>query len=242
MSILDKNGKELPSASDATTTSKLPQKQSKGGSFFEILAHWIVTAISIPFVFLSSILELFLTPGSAGTRILGGIGFFFGTLLSTDGIWQTLFQGTPMFPWYEQSWIGWTGWLILPFNLLFWISFGMSALVQIMEARTLRGKHPEQAKTEFEESQQYSLPSRPAGKIDLSQALWGDYKRAGMKERQTGAGIALFFWVFDFITTFAGRNPFQFTDPGQILGCFIYDILSMIAGETGFAIWKATKR
>lgn len=240
MAIVDKNGAPIPSSESGANIPK-PQKPA-GGSFFEILAEWIVTAISVPFTFLSTILEQFLTPGSPGTRIIGGIGFFFGTFLSTDSVWQTLFQGTPMFPWWEQNWISWIGWIKLPFNLLFWISFAMSALVQIMEARTLRGKAPQQAKTEFEESQQYSLPSKPTGKIDLSQALWKDYKQAGMKERKTGSGIALFFWVFDVVTTFSGRNPFRYTEPSQIIGCFAYNILSMLAGETGFAIWKYTKK
>ncbi|WP_254625662.1 hypothetical protein [Nostoc sp. TCL240-02] len=243
MAILDKNGAPMP-PSDAgeNSTKPLQKPQASGNSFFEILAEWIVNIISIPFTFLSTILEQFLTPGSSGTRIIGGIGFIFGTLLSTDGIWQTMFQGTPLFPWWEENWIGWTGWLLIPFNLLFWIGFAMSALIQIMEARTLRGKRPDQAKVEFEESQQYNLPSRPTGKIDLSKALWGDYKRAGMKERRTGSGIALFFWAFDIVTTFAGRNPFRYTEPSQILGCFAYNILSMMAGETGFAIWKLTKK
>ncbi|MBN3948439.1 MAG: hypothetical protein HWQ38_19075 [Nostoc sp. NMS7] len=226
--VLDQNGREID-----------PKRTP---NFFEMLAETFVTIISVPFIFLSTVLEQFLTPGASGTRIIGAIGFIFGTLLSTDGIWQTLFQGVPMFPWYEDGWISWIGWIKLPFNLFFWISFSMSALVQIMEAKTLRGKRPDQAKVEFQDSQQYELPSKPTGKIDLSQALWGDYKRAGMKERRTGAGIAIFFWVFDIITTFVGRNPWRYSDPSEIFGCFIYDLLSMIAGETGFAIWKYTKK
>lgn len=237
MAILDKDGKELPPSKEANR-----EKQAPSDNLFEILARWIVTAVSVPFVFLSTILEQFLTPGTAGTKIIGGAGFFFGTLLSTDGIWQTLFQGVPMFPWYEESWIGWIGWLMIPFNLLFYIAFSMSALIQVMEARTLRGKRPDQAKSEFEEAQQYGLPAKPAGKIDLTQALWKDYKVSGMKERRTGSGIALFFWVFDIVTTFAGRNPFRYTEPSQIIGCFAYNILTMMAGETGFAIWRLTKK
>lgn len=237
MAILDKNGNEI---SDSKTSRQLPKQQS--ANLFEILAEWVVNIVSIPFIFLSSVLEQFLTPGSSGTRIIGAVGFLFGTLMSTDGIWQTLFQGVPMFPWFEANWIGWIGWITIPFNLLFWVSFAMSALIQVMEARTLRGKRPDQAKTEFEESQQYNLPSKPSGKIDLSQALWGDYKRAGMRERRAGAGIALFFWTFDFVTTFASRNPFRYTEPMQILSCFGYNLLTMLAGETGFAIWKLTKR
>jgi hypothetical protein len=234
--ILDKDGKKISSQSD-----KMPSKKSQSSNLLEILAEWIINVVSVPFVFFSALLEQFLTPGSSGTKIIGAIGFFIGAFLSTDGIWQAMFQGVPMFPWYERNWIGWFGWLTILPNFLFWLSFGISLLVQVMEAKTLRGKRPDQAKAEFEESQKYSLPSRPTGKIDLSQALWKDYKRAGMRERNTGAGFVWFFWAFDFISTFVGRNPFQFTDPAQILGCFTYNILSMLAGETGYAIWQSTK-
>lgn len=211
-------------------------------SMVELFTEMLVNAVSVPFTFISTLLEQFLTPGSGGTKIIGAIGFMFGTLMSADSLWQALFQGPPIFPWYEDEWIGWIGWVTVPFNLFFWLSLSMSALVQIMEARTLRGKRPDQAKAELEESQQYSLPAKPTGKIDLTQALWKDYKTAGMRERRTGSGIALFFWIFDLATTFIGRNPWRYTDPAQIFGCFMYNILTMMAGETGFAIWKLTKR
>lgn len=236
MTLLERDDKEMAS-------SKQPQERQKSvGDYVEIVAQWLVDIISIPVSFVSHILAQFVTPGSSGTKILGALGFFTGTLLSTDGIWQVMFQGTPLFPWFESTWIGWFGWLTLPLNPLFWISLGISALVQIMEARTLRGKHPDQAKGEFEASTQYTLPAKPTGKIDLSRALWGDYKRAGMRERHTGGAIALFFWVFDFVTTFAGRNPFRYTNPGQILACLAYNIITMCAGEIGYTIWKLTRK
>lgn len=237
--ILDKNGKAFGSEKNKNESFPIPKNPH---GIIDTLVEIIVTAVSVPFTFISTVLEHFLTPGSNGTKMLGGIGFIFGTLMSADSIWQALFQGPAMFPWYEESWIGWIGWVKLPFNLFFWLATSMSALVQIMEARTLRGKTPNQARVEFEESQQYSLPARPSGKIDLSQALWRDYKRAGMRERSTGASVALFFWIFDITTTFIGRNPWRYTDPGEIFRCFMYNILTMMAGETGFAIWKLTKR
>jgi hypothetical protein len=192
-------------------------------------------------VFVSHIVAQFVTPGTPGYKLVGAIGFWIGTLLSTDSVWQVLFQGKPLLPWFETEWIGWLGWLQLPFNPLFWISFGISALVQVMEARTLRGKDPIQARSEFEESKQYALGSKPTGNIDLTVALWGDYKRAGMKERNAGGAIALSFWVLDITTTFVGRWPFRYTDPGAILGCFAYNCASMMAGEIGYNIWKLTK-
>lgn len=218
------------------------EKPKKLGDHAEILAGWIVDFISIPVTFVAHIIAQFVTPGSSGTKILGALGFFIGTLLSTDSVWQTLFQGVPLFPWFESEWIGWIGWIQLPFNLFFWLSFGISALVQIMEAKTLRGKDPRQAKSEFEDSKQYALGTKPSGNIDLTKALWGDYKRAGMRERNTGGAIALFFWVFDIITTFVGRNPWRYTNPSQILACLIYNFASMMAGEIGYSIWKLTKK
>ncbi|BAY91279.1 MULTISPECIES: hypothetical protein [unclassified Tolypothrix] len=112
---------------------------------------------------------------------------------------------------------------------------------KVDQARTLRGKRPEEAKTEFEYSKQFTLGGKPSGSIDLTQALWRDYKVAGMKERHTGGAVALFFWIFDLTTTFVGRNPFAFTNPSTILACLVYNLGSMMAGEIGYTIWKLTK-
>lgn len=221
--------------------NKQNKKQSKLGDYAELLARWIVDLVALPVSFVAHIIAQFITPGSSGTKIVGAIGFFIGTLLSTDSIWQVMFQGVPMFPWFESTWIGWIGWLQLPFNPLFWLSFGISALVQIMEAKTLRGKDPNQAKNQFEESKQYILGSIPNGNIDLTKALWGDYKRAGMRERHSGGAVSLFFWLFDITTTFVGRNPFRYTNPGAIIACLAYNLTSMMAGEIGYSIWKLTK-
>ena len=221
--------------------SSQEEPKKAGGDYLELLARWIVALISLPVIFVSHIIAQFVTPGTPGYKLVGAIGFWIGTLLSTDSIWQVLFQGKPIFPWFETEWIGWIGWLQLPFNVLFWISFGISALIQVMEARTLRGKDPQQAKHEFEDSKQYTLGTKPTGNIDLTVALWGDYKAAGMKERHTGGAIALFFWVLDLTTTFVGRNPFRYTNPGVILACFAYNVASMMAGEIGYSIWKLTK-
>ncbi|MBD2683037.1 MULTISPECIES: hypothetical protein [Nostoc] len=229
-----------PSESPSTPATALkPQKSIN--NYVEILAGWIVDLIAIPISFVTHIFAQFVTPGSSGTKILGAMGFFTGTLLSTDGIWQTFFNGVPLFPWFETSWIGWIGWLQLPFNPIFWLSFGMSALVQVMEAKTLRGKTPSQARVELEEHRQFTLGAKPTGTIDLTTALWGDYKRAGMKERHSGGLVALFFWVFDLSSTFISRNPFRYTNPGQILACFAYNIVTMASGEIGYTIWRLTK-
>lgn len=207
-----------------------------------ILAHWIVDIFALPASFAAAILAQFVEPGTPGAKILGFMGFVLGTMFGADGVWQLLFQGTPLFPFFETQWIGWKGWLTLPFNLLFWISIGIGALVQIMESKTLRSKSPEKAKREFEEAQKYTLPQQPKNSIDYTRALWGDYKRAGMRERNSGGLISAFFWIFDIVTTFGSRWPFRYTNPAMILGALAYNAFTMFAGETGYAIWKQVKR
>jgi hypothetical protein len=204
----------------------------------DIIARWVVDLFAIPISFVTAIFAQFAERNGAGPKILGSIAFWIGTLLSTDGIWQMMFQGTPLFPWFERNWIGWIGWLTLPLNLLFWISLAISYLIQTQEAKTLRSKPPAEAKKDFEDAQQYTLPQKPKNTIDLARALWGDYKRAGMRERNSGGLTALFFWLFDLVSTFVGRNPFRYTNPGMILACFAYNIFTMGAGEIGYSIRK----
>jgi hypothetical protein len=209
----------------------------------EDLADRIVDIIAAPISFVAHLFANFITPGSSGAKFLGGIGFFLGTLLSSDSIWQVFFQGQPLFPWFETKWIGWGSWISLPLNPLFWIAFFISALVQIMEAKTLRGKDPVVAKEDFEEAKKYTLGQKPSTEnIDLTTALWHDYKRAGMADHISGGAIALFFWIFDIFSSFSSRNPFRYTDPSTIFACLLYNLASMCAGEVGYKIWKITKR
>jgi hypothetical protein len=208
----------------------------------EIIAHWVVMLWAIPISFICAILGQFLQRGGSGTRILGGFAFWIGTLFSTDGIWQTFFQGVPIFPWFENNWIGWKAWLTLPFNPLFVISLVISYLIQTQEAKTLRSKSPAVAKQQFEEAAAYTLPQEPKNTIDLARSLWRDYKRAGMKERNGNGLAALFFWGLDFVTTFVGRNPWRYTNPGMIIACLAYNVFTMLAGELGYDIWKHSKK
>ncbi len=201
-----------------------------------------LTIFAIPTSFAAAVLAQFLDHNGSGKKILGAIGFWGGTFFGADSIWQLLFQGTPLFPWWEPNgWIGWRGWLTLPFNLLFWISLGISALIQVQESKTLRSKPPAEAKKEFEEAKQYTLPEKPKNVIDIGRALWGDYKRAGMRERNSGGLIAVFFWIFDLASTFISRWPWRYSNPFMILGCLTYNIFTMGAGEVGYHIWKHSR-
>jgi hypothetical protein len=231
----------MSSLADKDASPKKEEPKKSVGDTIEVIAGWIVDIVSIPFQFAGSVMAQFVEPGTSGARILGMVMFAAGVVLSADGIWQAFFQGSPLFPWFEELWIGWLGWLALPFNPLFWLAIVISWCIQQAEAKTLRSKRPALAKTDYEESTQYNLPSKPGNKIDLSRALWRDYKRAGMRERNAGGLISLLIWMLDFASTFYGRNPFSFTLPGLILACLAYNIGTMMAGETGYNLWKHSK-
>jgi hypothetical protein len=235
----------------SNTNNGTDQQQQSEQGFYEhkswsdwadIVARWVVDLFAIPISFITAIFAQFLQRHGAGAKILGSLAFWIGTLFGTDSMWQTLFQGTPIFPWFETNWMGWTGLVTLPFNPLFWISLAISYLIQTQEAKTLRSKPPEEAKKDFENAQKYTLPQKPKNTIDLARALWGDYKRAGMRERNSGGLFALFFWLFDLITTFVGRWPFRYTNPGMILGCLAYNVFTMVAGEMGYSIRSQSQK
>lgn len=240
------NGAKKPTARTTTSNSTAPEEKETGKpqdrDWIETIARWIVDLFAIPVSFLAHVLAQFLKRGGSGTKALAGLAFMAGVIVSADNIWQVVFGGTPMFWWFEESWMGWRGWLLLPFNPVFYISIGISAFIQVREAQTLRSKPPAEAKKEFEEAKQYTLPEKPKNAIDVVGALWGDYKRAGMRERNSGGLYAVFFWVFDLVTTFGGRNPFKYTDPGTIALCFFVNLLTMVIGEVSYSIWKDTSK
>jgi hypothetical protein len=41
----------------------------------------------------------------------------------------------------------------------------------------------------------------------------------------------------DFAATFTGRNPWG-KPPTEFIGILIYNTCTMLAGETGFALWR----
>ncbi len=239
------NGANKPAKSTAANPTT-PEEKETGvrpkRDWVETIARWIVDLFAIPTSFVAHVLAQFLRRGGSGTKALAGLAFIAGIVASSDNVWQTLFRGTPMFWWFESSWMGWQGWLLLPFNPVFWISIAISAFIQVQEAKTLRSKPPAVAKQEFEESKQFTLPEKPKNAIDVVGALWKDYKRSGMRERSSGGLYALFFWIFDLVTTFGGRNPFRYTDPGTIALCFFVNLFTMAVGEIAYSIWKDTSR
>lgn len=127
------------------------------------------------------------------------------------------------------------------FNPFFYAAFLIAVGLQVVEAYALRGKNPDSARRDLQDHMVYDLETKPSGKIDLVGELWKDYKTAGLRDRNATGFISLAIWVFDLVTTFAARNPFAYTVPLVILGCILFNIGTMLAGEIGFAIWRLTK-
>ncbi len=207
----------------------------------ELLGRWVVVLVSIPLQFISSVVVQFLKSNGAGTPVLGFVALAIGTTISADSIWQALFQGTPLFIFYEKSWIGWQGWIGLLWNVFFWAAILIAYLVIRVESWTLRGVSPDRAKQEYQDSMKYELPKKPQGRIDLAGVLWKRYKRAGTGKYRNMGLIAWTFWSADIISTFVSRWPWRYENPQDILGCLGYNLFALVVGEVCFEIHRGLK-
>ena len=176
-----------------TKNKRFSEKPNRG--VLTLIFYWMVKVLTFPIVAIGYLLEQFYGDDAPGKQALGAVAFVAGVLVGADNIWQLL-GGSALFPWFETEWLGWNGWLWLWVRPIFWVSIVISMLIQVTQGRALRGKSPEQARQDLE-SNQYELPSLPAGTIDLTLAHWKDYKRSGMRQRQSVGCIAIAFWAFD---------------------------------------------
>jgi hypothetical protein len=169
---------------------------------------WVFQILSFPFAIAAAIVNNCLSPGSEGSSFLGKAMFFFLTLLSTDTYWQTLFSERPLFPWFEEDWIGW-GWLpsvsLFPLNIdwgilsnsQFYLALGFGLVVQIFQSACINGE-----------------------------------KLQGLDPRIVGF-VAQFFWGVDIILTFMARFPWRYSQPFLIIGCIAYNLLTIFCAEIG---------
>lgn len=220
--------------------SSSQHKKRSVGELIDAIAKIVVFVVGLPIRFAAAIVSQFVSNGGTGRAVVGGALFLIGAAVSTDSVWQTVFGQPALLPWFEPSW----SWLNVPYAVLnpfFYVAFLIAVGIQVLEAYTLRGKNPDSARRELQDHMQYDLEQKPSGKIDLVGEIWKDYKTAGMRDRHSIGFTALFVWGFDIVSTFAARNPWQSTVPTMIVGCILFNICTMLAGEIGYSVWRLTK-
>lgn len=219
---------------EAGTDSK-----KEGNDFYDIVGRIIDMGVRIvgvvPYT-IARILDNFIDNEKGGIKVLGAFLLVGGVILSSDGFFQA-FGGKPLFPWYESEWIG-IGWLWVWTKVNFWAAVVVSLAVQWIESQAIRGKDPDKAKSDYDSIKHHTVPEKNKGAIDLVEARRQEYKRAGMGERSVLGLFILLVFVMDFAATFlVGRNPWG-QPPTVFFGILIYNTCTMLAGETGFALWR----
>jgi hypothetical protein len=217
--------------------------QKQDNDLYDIVGKIIDTGVRIigivPFT-IGKILENFIGHNRPGIKILAALMLGGGVILSADSFFQS-FGGKPLFPFWEKEWIG-AGWLIVWTKVNFWAAVIVSLGVQWIESQAIRGKEVNEARRDYDSIKHHTVPDKNPKAIDLVEARRRDYKRVGMGERSILGVFILLVFVMDFAATFiVGRNPWGLP-PTEFLGVLIYNFCTMIAGETGFALWERANR
>ncbi|MBD0343324.1 MAG: hypothetical protein ICV63_00515 [Coleofasciculus sp. Co-bin14] len=223
-------------ADSPTTPANRPEGERN--DFYDIIGKIIdigVKIVGTPIYVIAKILDNFVRHDGTGIKILGGALLVGGVVLSSDGFFQA-FGGKPLFPWWEDTWIG-IGWLWVWTKVNFWAAVVVSLAVQWIESQAIRGKDPDEAKVSYDQIKHHQTPAKNPNAIDLVEVRRKDYKRAGMGERSILGLFILFVFILDLGATFNGRNPWG-QPPTEFIGILIYNTCTMLAGETGFALWR----
>ena len=187
------------------------------------------------------ILTRFSAPGGQGIRVVAGFLALVGILLSADPFWQ-LFEQPPLFPWFEPDHLGWWRTLLVVFRMwpLLIFCLVLSSGVQWIESWGLRGQDPDTAKLRFQKHKHHKLPRLDPNSIDYVKHLHKKYQTAKMKDVRFRQILVLAVLVIDIASFFVSRNPFGMA-PALALGCLIYNLLAMLAGEVGIRLWTIAK-
>ena len=222
------------------TKETVENAASETDDFYRIVGKIVDAVVQVagfPFYVAGRILENFMDYNKAGVKILAALAIVGGVVLSADGFYQW-FGGKPLFPWWEDTWIRW-GWLTVWMMPNFWGAILVSLGVQWLESKAIRGKKPDEAKSQYEESKHHTLPDQNPKNIDIVKAYWRDYKKSGMGERRLLGLFILLVFIGDFAATFSARNPWG-RPPGEFIAMTGSNLIIMIAGEAGFILWRKT--
>jgi len=222
---------------------EFPAAPKKKNDFYNIIGHIIDRAVEIIGLVIwipGRILDNFVDHNKPGVKILAATIFMTGIAMSSDSFFQT-FGGKALFPFWEDSWIG-IGWLWVWTKVNFWAAVAVALGVMWIESKAIRGKKPEEAKSAYEEIKHHAVPEKNKNAIDLVEARRLDYKRAGMGERSILGLFILVVVIADILATFVmSRNPIG-QPPLTFVAMFLYNFVSLVAGEAGYVLWCQTDR
>lgn len=226
------------SDNDSETTNDSQSKQSN--DFYDIIGRIIAMGVKIigviPYA-IATVLDNFIGQDKPGIKVLGGILLIGGVVLSADAFFQ-MFGGKPLFPFFEEpgSWIG-IGWLWVWTKVNFWAAVVVSIAVMWIESYAIRGKNLGEARRGYESIKHHTEPEKNPNTVDLVEVRRKEYKRAGMNERSVLGLFILFVVLLDICSAFVSRNPLG-QPPLILLGMVVYNACTILAGETGYALWR----
>lgn len=233
-------GSTTASEGNDTTAQGTPKERS---DFYDIIGRIIDMGVKVVGLIIyapARILDNFVDHKKAGVKVLAAALFMLGIAMSADSFFQA-FGGKPLFPFWEDTWIG-IGWLWIWTKVNFWAAVIVALAVMWIESKAIRGKKPEQAKADYDSIKHHTVPEKNKGAIDLVEARRLDYKRAGMGERSILGAFILVVVMADILATFVmSRNPWG-QPPLVFVAMFLYNFVSMVAGEAGYVLWKETDR
>src|SRR5919202_6396448 len=134
--------------------------QKEGNDFYDIIGEIIDMGVKIvgvvPYT-IARILDNFIDNEKGGIKVLAAFLLVGGVVMSADGFFQA-FGGKPLFPWYEQSWIG-IGWMWVWTKVNFWAAVVASLAVQWIESQAIRGRDLGEAKNSYDQIKHHQTPA-----------------------------------------------------------------------------------
>lgn len=233
------------------------------------IANAIVFVATWPVLFVAKIINPFVERGGAGIQALGAVAFLGGVIAGADNYYQ-MFTGKALLPWFTAadwvgdlavqnvpvllSWmtalwggkalVGWSAVLLSILSIGFLISLAFSLLTQFVQGQAVRGKSLALAQADFEQWNAPTMPGQPDPdkKLDMAAVSWKELKRAGKGQRKFIGFIAISLWVIEIIGAFAAHNPLNYTgQAGAFIGCTIYALVTIVAGEVGYTLYVSAK-
>lgn len=229
------------------------------------LVTGVVLVITWPIIACSKFVGAFVEKGGPGVKALGGVAFLSGVMMGADSFYQ-LFGDRALLPWYTtspwvgdlaveglpfalkwvnrlwggQTFVGWSAVFLSMFSLFFLFCAAFSLLTQLVQGKAIRGGSIEKNMSEFQKWNSPSMPSAPDPdrKLDMANVSWKELKQTGKKQNGFIGLIGLSLWALETVSAFAAHNPLNYVgQAGLFVGCTIYALVTICAGEVGYAIY-----